>query len=257
MFFILTIGILVLFVTKDSFAWGACVHFELAQSLLSQASELVGAMGIILLANKRDFLLGNILADVIIGKKLSRRRHQSHHWQAGLRILNNAYTDSEQAFALGFLAHLAADTVAHNEFIPRQIVLANSTKSLGHLYWELRADQCVDLTVKNQLFDILTNDKTHDKLLSDNIYPYLKSFRINRTIFARINRFALKPKFIKAMNLCETFSPWALSSDIIEPYKQQSMERMTDIIIKGSKSYVLNEDPNGLRIFEILKSRSK
>jgi len=43
-----------------------------------------------------------------------------------------------RAFAFGYLAHLAADTVAHNYFVPRQLAVTSSTSSLGHSYWESR-----------------------------------------------------------------------------------------------------------------------
>ena len=43
-----------------------------------------------------------------------------------------------RAFGLGYLAHLAADAVAHNYFVPRQLAVTSSTSSLGHSYWESR-----------------------------------------------------------------------------------------------------------------------
>ena len=78
---------------------------------------------------------------MIIGKKLSSRRKKCHDWTAGWRLLENSHDDRTKAFAHGFLCHLAADTVAHNYFIPEQIVRTGSTITLGHLYWELMADQ--------------------------------------------------------------------------------------------------------------------
>ena len=40
--------------------------------------------------------------------------------------------------ALGYLAHLAADSVAHNYFVPKQLAVTSSTSALGHSYWESR-----------------------------------------------------------------------------------------------------------------------
>ncbi len=245
---------LVLSLNKESFGWGACTHVELAQSLLSQALSIGGAISGLLLANRKDFILGNILADVIIGKKLSRRRRESHHWPAGLRIMNNASSESARAFAYGFLTHLAADTVAHNKFVPNQILLANSTISFGHLYWELRADQCVHLHLRNKLTRLLEYaDTRHDKLLAENVYPYLKWFGVNREIFSKINRLAVSEKFGRAMNVCENLSLWQLSDEFLKPYKDKSLDRMIDIIINGANSKILLEDPNGLIAFKSLR----
>ena len=68
------------------------------------------------------YMVATLLADVIIGKKWSRRRKKCHDWAAGWRLLENSHDDRTTAFAHGFITHLAADTVAHNHFIPEQIV---------------------------------------------------------------------------------------------------------------------------------------
>jgi hypothetical protein len=34
------------------------------------------------------------------------------------------------------MRNLAADAVAHNYFVPRQLAVTSSTSSLGHSYWE-------------------------------------------------------------------------------------------------------------------------
>ena len=40
-----------------------------------------------------------------------------------------------------FLAHLAADTVAHNYFVPYQTVVSFHRSRTRHAYWELRYEQ--------------------------------------------------------------------------------------------------------------------
>ena len=56
----------------------------------------------------------------------------------------SAPNDRLKAMGLGYLTHLAADTIAHNLFIPRQLVLTSSTAGLGHSYWEARMDTHLD-----------------------------------------------------------------------------------------------------------------
>ncbi len=254
MIFVIFSVFLVLFLSRESFGWGLSTHIELAQSLLNEAIIIGGAVSSLILAHRKDFIIGNILADVIIGKKFSTRRKQSHHWPAGLRIMEGARDDSARAFAYGFLTHLAADTVAHNEFVPRQIVLANSTIAFGHLYWELRADQCVDLKLRNELPELLRySADIYDRQLAENIYPHIKWFGFNRRMFSRVNRLAVGEKFGKAMNICENLSLWQLSQNYLSPYKAKSLERMTDILVNGWSSKVMLEDPNGTQAFKLLK----
>jgi hypothetical protein len=53
-------------------------------------------------------------------------------------IYERARDEPLRAFALGYQAHLAADAVAHNYFVPRQLAVTASTSALGHSYWESR-----------------------------------------------------------------------------------------------------------------------
>jgi hypothetical protein len=54
-----------------------------------------------------------------------------------------AATDAERAFALGYLSHLAADTIAHNHYVPYHLARYARSKGPRALYWEMRADRFV------------------------------------------------------------------------------------------------------------------
>lgn len=242
-----------LVLSGDAYAWGLATHIELAETLLSNASLLAGACAAILFRNGKDFLLGNILADVIVAKKISPRRQKSHHWDAGLRLLQNSNSEKEHAFAYGFLSHLAADTVAHNDFVPTQIKLAGSTVSLGHLYWELRADY-LSTSSHSEIKKLLKGRCIlHEKSLEDHIYPALRNFEFNRTIFTNVNLWAHSRKFGRAMKLCHEVSCRNLSRNELDEYKSRSLERMVDVIINGAESKILHEDPNGKLILDNIK----
>jgi hypothetical protein len=87
-----------------------------------------------------DFLYGSLAADISLAKKYVPEGRHCHNWHIGEEIHATADTDRLRAVGLGYLAHLAADTVAHNFFVPRQLVLTSSTKAVGHSYWEARLD---------------------------------------------------------------------------------------------------------------------
>ena len=56
----------------------------------------------------------------------------------GQEIYDLAETEGLRSFGLGYLSHLAADAVAHNFFVPHQLVVSSGATGLGHSYWESR-----------------------------------------------------------------------------------------------------------------------
>ena len=89
------------------------------------------------------FLYGSIAADISFAKKYVPEGRHCHNWAVGEEILAAADSEPLAAVGYGYLAHLAADTVAHNVFVPRQLLLTSTTQALGHTYWEHRMDMHV------------------------------------------------------------------------------------------------------------------
>jgi hypothetical protein len=112
--------------------------------ILDNLYLLLPSIAQLLKAFPRDFLYGCISADFFIGKGHRRRDDHCHNWSVGLTMLANANTPATQAFCYGYLAHLAADIVAHNYYIPNQLYLTSTTKRFGHVYWEYRVDSRAD-----------------------------------------------------------------------------------------------------------------
>ncbi len=250
--------LVVLTLGENAFGWGLMTHVELAEALLGQGSVLALAVGGLLVRNKRDFILGNLMADVIIGKKLSRRRKKCHDWTAGWRLLENSHDDRTKAFAHGFITHLAADTVAHNHFVPEQIVRTGSTVTLGHLYWELMADQLTQPGNRKTLRKLLKEPSTvHHQLLEDHLYPDMRWFGFNRSVFTSIHRLTYGRKFNFAVKVCREFSLFPLRAKELNIYKGQALDRMVDILKLGKKSLLLREDPNGSEAIDGIRQRKR
>ena len=85
----------------------------------------------------------------------------------------------------GYLAHLAADTLAHNTFVPRKLFLTRTGKPHGHTYWEHRMDLHVGEEYLGKARRLVMNydhgdaDELFDTVLSRTLF----SFRTNRRIF--------------------------------------------------------------------------
>ena len=69
MIFVLLIAIGFLFIPSHAFAWGPMTHIYLGNEILSCASLLPAGIYSLISKHKQDFLYGNIMADMILGKK--------------------------------------------------------------------------------------------------------------------------------------------------------------------------------------------
>jgi hypothetical protein len=141
--FSLALGVLaaVVFWPADAHAWGPLAHLGFSSGALELDTVFSPATRLILQRFTSEFLYGSLAADIVVGKNLSRYAVHCHNWSVGFQVLDRAKGDAQKSFALGFLAHLAADTVAHNYFVPYKTVQAFDRRAAGHAYWELRYDQ--------------------------------------------------------------------------------------------------------------------
>ena len=239
-------GVILLADPSDLFAWGPATHVKLACDLLERVNVLPAALAGLLSRHARDYLFGNIAADVVLAKRLSKVKQFCHHWRTGFAILDDARSDEGRAFALGYLSHLAADTVAHSKFLPRQMTLTRSTLSFGHLYWELRADATIGphyWQVLRHVLDDLFSE--HQASLSSRLTDTLLPFSVNWRLFYRMNRFVTRRGLRRAMDRWYTLSRWRLSDQLIREYRAECLERMIDVVAHQREAHVLHQDPNG------------
>ncbi len=227
-------------------AWGPATHVKLGSDLLAHLELLPAAVAAVLGRYGRDYLFGNIAADVVLAKRLSQVKQFCHHWVTGFTILEDARDDRGRAFAWGYLSHLAADTVAHGKFLPRQMTLTRSTVSFGHLYWELRADS----TIGPHYWDLLSGvlgevPADHEAALSARLTNTLLPFSMNWRLFYRMNKFVSRRSLRGAMDRWYAMSRWELSDQLMREYRAECVERMRDVLIHQRASAVCHLDPSG------------
>jgi hypothetical protein len=114
----------------------------------------------------------------------SRLRRHSHNWSTGLGLLEAARKENEKAFALGYLAHLAADVVAHNFFLPARFV-GHFGQGIGsHIYEEACFDSLQESDYRDLLLKLLRLDfSALDRVLKRAIDSPLVGFGAHRMIF--------------------------------------------------------------------------
>ncbi len=221
----LIIGLIL--VPAASFAWGPLTHVFLGNELLSCAPLIPAGILALLKKHKQDFLYGNIMADIIIGKKYLPDDKSSHSWDVGLKLLDQAEQWPERAFAYGYLSHLAADTVAHE-------TLTDELGNMGHTWIELKADSIIDKRYWLQTVAISRAvRKRSDLLLENALDPYLFSFKTNKRIY----------KSMVLLSVLNKKRRRGVDRVLIHELHEESLVRMIDLLQNGTDAAVLQKKP--------------
>jgi hypothetical protein len=169
---------------SELLAWTPGTHVFLGEAVLRALDVVPPAIAELLRAFPYDFLYGSIAADTSIAKKYAPAGRHCHSWHVGLEIYDEARDEPLRAFGLGYLAHLAADAVAHNYFVPRQLAVTSSTAALGHSYWESRFELHLGERYSRRARElILLDHRRSDAHLDRILSPTLFSTPTNRRIF--------------------------------------------------------------------------
>ncbi|GIW51026.1 MAG: hypothetical protein KatS3mg081_0381 [Gemmatimonadales bacterium] len=229
---------------SDAHAWTPATHIFLGEAVLANLKLLPAAIAELLRAFPYDFLYGNIAADTSIAKKYAPVGRHCHAWHVGQEIYDEAKSDALRAFALGYLAHLAADTVAHNFFVPRQLVLTSRSVALGHSYWESRFDMYLGEHYAKTAVDVLRLDHSAaDEHLDNILSPTLFSVRTSRRIFRGMVGLVETQSWQRAVRALEDVSRWPLNPDLVERHVAVSFDMIMDLLAAGGRARRL--DPAG------------
>jgi hypothetical protein len=229
----------------DAFAWTPGTHVYLAETVLANLGQLPPPIADLLRAFPFDFLYGNIAADTSIAKRYAAVGRHSHFWHVGQEIHDQAESDALRAFGLGYLAHLAADVVAHNHFVPRQLMLTSSTASFGHSYWETRVECHLGDAYARAAKDVILLDHAHaDAHLDRIISPTIFSVRTNRRLFRGMVRLTDTESWQRAAQAARARSRWDLADEDVERHLALSYEYVVDVIADRSPA-ARDLDPSG------------
>ncbi len=175
-----------LLICHSAFAWGPGVHTVIALRSLEGANNIFSAIGAIILSNPLEYLYGSLAADFFLMKGRLKSTRHAHHWEGGFALLKEANTEKEKAYAYGFLAHLAADVIAHNIFIPNLVHIFRNKRGGAHLYWEVRADYVVGPIYTRIARNVLNTDQQAcDDVLRSIVTSRKKGLRTRKKIYAQ------------------------------------------------------------------------
>jgi hypothetical protein len=214
--------------------------------VLRSLAGLPGQIAELLEAYPYDFLYGSIAADTSIAKKYAEAGRHCHSWRVGFEIHDAAPAGRLRTFALGYLAHLAADVVAHNYFVPKQLAITSSTSALGHSYWESRFETHLGGDSSHRareliLLDHSRSDEHLDRILSPTIF----STPTNRRLFRGMVYVADTESWQRIFQLVSEKSRWDLPDDEIAAYLTRSYDFIMDLFNRIDQSVPFGFDPSG------------
>lgn len=239
--------LLVALLPDVAYAWTPGTHVALGDAVLSSLHLIPKGIADLLRAFPYDFLYGSIAADSSIAKKYAPVGRHCHSWVVGLEIYDRARDDDPlRAFGLGYLAHLSADVVAHNYFVPRQLAVTSSTAALGHSYWETRFETHLSERFSRSARELLSRDHSRSDAHLDRILsPTIFSTHTNRRIFRGMVVAADSESWQRVFHLLVENSRWDLDDLSVSRYLERSFDFIVDLLNRFDESEPYSLDPAG------------
>ncbi len=240
-------GVWLLLTPGEAAAWGPGTHIAIGQGVLSALHLLPPRVARLLEAHPASFLYGSVAADISFAKKYAQIGRHSHHWHIGEEILAEAETEELRAVGYGYLAHLAADTIAHNVYVPRRLLLTPTTQAIGHTYWEHRMDMQLGERFLGRAREIVLHhdhgaaDELFDRVLSRTLF----SFRTNRRIFRGMVAFQDDDRWKQIFQELLRRSRFDLPLELRDQYVRLAFDYVMERLGEGEEARARVLDPVG------------
>jgi len=244
----IAILIVLLAVAVTFAAWGPGNHLEFEHRVWSRRHRLPNRVRDLIEDQRPAYQYGNIAADIINFKAVGGPYNHCHRWGIIEDMRKLADTPAAQAFALGYLSHLAADTIAHNHFVPYHLARFARTKGLGHLYWEMNADRFV---VESR-WSVVTNLKAAteldelDELVNHTVPKKAFSMRTNKVLFNHVLLVSERESWRRGIARMHPVGRLKLSKGFLRTFQNAAVERI-----------ILALHPSGVRRLEHLDINGK
>jgi len=121
--------------------------------------------------------------------------------------------------------------VAHNFFVPRQLVLTSTTAALGHSYWESRFETHLGDAYAREARDVILKDHTESDTHLDGILsPTLFSVRTSRRLFRGMVHLTESQSWQWAFQMIAENSRWDLPDSDVERHMAVAFEYVMEML---------------------------
>lgn len=245
---------LLFFSAENAWAWGPGMHLVVGNQLLDNLHLITPFVGELISSHRRAFLYGCLSADIFIGKGSAFRPGHSHNWATGFRLLETVTKPRLMAYAYGYLTHLAADTIAHNYYVPNLLAVAGSSGTASHVYFEMQADSRMDWDRDQALELFRRPNKSADGLLlsatSHRKWPFLLKKRL---MIGGLSLFGRK-QWGNSLGLAERILPTINYESFLDRMTRLSFTVAADCLNAPVSSPVVRLDPIGSKALEMVRS---
>jgi hypothetical protein len=228
--------------------WGPGHHLEFAERVHRRRREMLPRDVALLLDEQREaYDYGNIAADIINFKAYGGAYSHCHRWEIIDEMREIARTPREEAFVFGYLSHLAADTIAHNHFVPYHLARYARTKGLGHLYWEMSADRFIP----ESRWDIVAALKARpelcelDELVNRTVPNKALSMRTNKLIFNHVLLVSERERWRRGMARIHPIGEVGLSKGFLSMFQEAAVARIRLALHPRGLREIRRVDANG------------
>jgi hypothetical protein len=239
--------LLVLVWSGEAHAWGPVTHLVHGSQVLDTLSILGSGLQQILLQNRLAYLYGCIAADIVQAKRYTRSLYtHCHCWPVGWQIVEAAKSEREQAFALGYLSHLAGDVYSHNHYVPVQLIVSYEAHTLRHIYWEARFDAAQERDRWRLIRMVFEHSYPDcDRLLERVVERTLFSFRTNKRIFNSVIGLQQLDQWQRLVRRLSARSRYPLPPTEITRFNDVCLGAIQDLLVRGRESACQHSDPTG------------
>jgi hypothetical protein len=254
------VAVAILVVPSEARAWAPLAHLSFSAQALETLGVVQPSIRHVLQDFGNEFLYGSLAADIVVGKNMARYLYHCHNWRVGFNVFKHARAGGEQAFALGFLSHLAADTIAHNYYVPYKTISSYHKRNTQHAYWELRYDQRMDRDLSRIAREVTSRAyRSHDHYLEKMLYgssviPFGVSKQLFRSLLAtaRVGRFHQVSRLALARERNLVLEP-----DLVTDTNALAVDAIVGLLSEGERCKAARADATGARNIRIAQDLRK
>lgn len=237
-------------------AWGPGVHMITGNWVLQNLAALPPHIAQALMRYPGQYLYGSLSADIFIGKGSKAKSGHSHNWESGFSLLDKADNQRRLAYALGYLSHLAADTVAHNVYVPGTFSTAPGQGRLAHVYIEWHADASLkwDALDARGVFHE-AGSLGSERILRDTIRQKAWKYWIKKHIYERSISFGSSRAMQRSITIMDRLFPGEDRLRLLDYMLTLSTRGIYSLLSQMEKSPLLSMDPIGAEALSLAVAR--